>query len=80
MKLQKAVAMRISKLLVKNKMSAYTLSVRSGLTKQAISNILNEKYESIKFDTIYKLADGFGMTINEFIDNELLKRENIDIF
>lgn len=79
MKLQKAVAIRIVKLLNKNNMSQYSLSIKSGLTKQAISNIINEKYESIKFDTIYKLADGFGITINEFINDECLVRDKIDL-
>lgn len=79
MNLQKAVAIRIVKLLNKNNMSQYSLSIKSGLTKQAISNIINEKYESIKFDTIYKLADGFGITINEFINDECLVRDKIDL-
>lgn len=79
MNVQKAVALRISKLLIKYNMTPYALSQKSGLTKQAISNILNEKYKSIKFDTIYKLADGFNMTIDEFISDSILKRENLDI-
>lgn len=79
MNLQKAVAMRICKLLIAKNMTQYALSVKSGLTKQAISNIINEKYESIKFDTIYKLADGFGISINEFIDDECLQREKLDL-
>ena len=79
MKLQKAVALRMSNLLIKNKMSQYALSKRSGLTKQAIANIINEKYDSLKFDTVFKIADGFDMTINEFIDDDVFKRENLDI-
>ena len=51
----------------------------SGLSKQAIANIVNEKYESIKFDTVIKIADGFNMTLKEFIDDKLFDRENLDI-
>lgn len=36
MKLQKIVAMRMSELLIKNNITPYELSKRSGLTKQAI--------------------------------------------
>ena len=79
MKLQKAVALRMTSLLIKNNMSGYALSQRSGLSKQAIANIINEKYESIKFDTVIKIADGFNMTLKEFIDDELFNRENLDI-
>lgn len=79
MKTQKAVAMRISKLLLKNKMSQYELSLKSGISKQGIANIINEKYSTIKLDTIYKLADGFNMSFQEFVNDELFNRTNIDI-
>jgi len=67
-------------LLIKNNMSQYTLSKKSGLTKQAIANIINEKYDSIKFDTVIKIADGFGMTLLEFIDDDIFSRDNLDVF
>lgn len=79
MKLQKIVAMRMSELLIKNNITPYELSKRSGLTKQAISNIMNEKYNSIKFDTVIKIADGFNMTLEEFIQSDLFNRENFDL-
>lgn len=80
MKLQKAVALRMSNLLIKNNMTPYALSVKSGLTKQAIANIINEKYDSIKFDTVIKIADGFNMTLKEFIDDDIFTRENLDLY
>lgn len=80
MKLQKAVALRMTNLLIKNNMTPYALSAKSGLTKQAIANIINEKYDSIKFDTVIKIADGFNMTLKEFIDDDIFKKENLDLF
>ncbi len=79
MNVQKAVAMKVSQLLVKNNMTQYELSIKSGLTKQAISNILNEKYTTVKFDTIVKLADGFEMDWREFTEDKLFDRGNLDI-
>lgn len=79
MKTQKAVAMRVSQLLIKNNMSQYALAEKSGLTKQAIANIINEKYTTIKFDTILKLADGFGIDWRKFTSGELFDRSNLDI-
>ena len=79
MNVQRAVAMRISKLLIKNNMSQYALSIKSGLTKQAIANIMNEKYLSVKFDTIIKLADGFSMSWQEFLDDKLFERSNLEV-
>lgn len=77
--MQSAVAMRISQLLNENAMSQYALANKSGLTKQAISNIIGEKYTTIKFDTIVKLADGFGMDWREFLNDKLFDRTNLDI-
>ena len=79
MNLQKAVAIRIVKLLNKNNMSQYSLSIKSGLTKQAISNIINEKYSSVKFDTVIKIADGFNMTLQEFVNDDVFNRENLNL-
>jgi DNA-binding Xre family transcriptional regulator len=76
---QKAVALRMSKLLIKNNMTCYALAIKSGLTKQAIASIMNEKYTSVKFDTMVKIADGFGMTIQEFIDDPIFERDNLNI-
>lgn len=40
---------------------------------------MNEKYNSIKFDTVIKIADGFNMTLEEFIQSDLFNRENFDL-
>ena len=79
MNLQKAVAMRMSKLLLERNMTQYSVSVKSGLTKQAISNIINEKYSSLKFETVIKIADAFDMTVQEFLNDNIFDRENLDI-
>ena len=76
---QKAVAMRISKLLIEKKMTQYSLSLKSGISKQGIANIINEKYNTIKLDTIIKIADGFEMTLQEFVDDQVFLRANLDI-
>ena len=75
---QKAVAMRISKLLIKLNMSQYALSEKSGITKQGIANIINEKYKTVKLDTIIKIADGFNITLQEFFNDEIFNRANFN--
>ena len=75
---QKAVAMRISKLLIKFNMSQYALSEKSGITKQGIANIINEKYRTVKLDTIIKIADGFNITLQEFFDDKIFNRSNFN--
>ncbi len=78
-KTQTAVAMRISKLLIEKNMTQYALSVKSGISKQGIANIINETYSTIKLDTVIKLADGFDMTLQEFLNDEIFDRANLDI-
>lgn len=79
MKMQSAVAMRVSQLLNERKMSQYALANKAGVTRQAITNIIGEKYTTIKFDTIVKLADGFNMDWREFLGDKLFDRTNLDI-
>lgn len=78
-KTQTAVAMRISKLLIQKNMTQYALSIKSGISKQGIANIINETYSTIKLDTVIKLADGFDMTLQEFLNDEIFDRANLDI-
>ena len=44
-----------------------------------LRHILDEEYKSIRFDTLVLIADGFDMTVQEFLDDELFKRDNLDI-
>jgi len=79
MKIQRAVALRVSNLLVKNKMSQYELSKRMLTDRSTIKHIIHEEYNSIKFETMVKIADAFDMTIQDFLNDDLFKRENLDV-
>ena len=79
MKIQRAVALRVSNLLVKNKMSQYELSKRMLTDRSTIKHLIHEEYNSIKFETMVKIADAFDMTIQEFLNDDLFKRENLDV-
>lgn len=79
MKLQRAIALRINKLLLDNKMSRYALCKKVLLPEQTLKNIIDERNGDIKLTTVAKIADGFGLSILEFFNNDLFKRENLDI-
>lgn len=79
MKIQRAVALRVSNLLIKNNISQYELSKRMLADRSTIKHIIHEEYKSIKFETVVKIADAFNMTVQEFLDDELFKRENLDV-
>lgn len=79
MKSSTAIALRVSKLLVKNGMTRYKLCRKIAISETTLKHILDEEYKSVNFDTLVLLADGFDMTIQEFLDDELFTRENLDI-
>lgn len=76
---QKAIALRISNLLIRDHLNPYTLCKRIAMPEATLRSILNERYQTVKFDTLVLISDGFGMTIQEFLNDDLFKRENLDI-
>ena len=79
MKIQKAVALRVSNLLIKNNISQYLLAKRMCTDQSTIKHIIHEEYKSIRFDTLVKIADAFNLTIQEFLNDDLFNRDNLDI-
>lgn len=79
MTLNKAFAMRVSSLLIKNNVSKYQLEKETGLTHSALRYIFNEVNKDVKFSTIVKVAEFFGMTLTEFFDDEIFNIENLDV-
>ena len=76
-KIQKAVALRIVQLLADRKMSQYALLKKIAMSKSTLRNIMNEKYDEVKLSTVFKLAEGFDMTVIEFLDSPLFDRDKL---
>ena len=76
---QRAVALRISNLLVKNNLTQYALCQRIAMPEETLRSIINERYKTVKLDTIILICDGFNMTIQDFFNDEIFKRENLDV-
>ncbi len=80
MKLNRAIALRISNLMIKKKIpSQYAVYTKAGLSETTFRNVINETHESINVKTLTLICDGLGITIQEFFDDELFKRENLDV-
>jgi len=75
----KAVALRISNLLVRNNWSQYQLCKKIAMPEETLRSIINERYKTVKLDTIILISDGFNMTFQEFFNDELFSRENLEI-
>ena len=78
MKIQRAVAIRVSKLLSQHKITQYELAKRMATSQSTVKHIIDEEYKSIKFETLLKITDAFNMTIQEFLNDEIFKQENLD--
>ena len=78
MKLQKAVALRICGLLIKNNLSRYALCKKAIIPEQTLKNIIDERNKDIKLSTLCKIADGFGLSIEEFFNNPLFNKSTLD--
>ena len=79
MKLQRAVAIRLSKILLENEMTQYALSKKMCVPQTTIMHIIHEDYKSINLATVVKIADALGMTFQEFFDDKVFERTNLDI-
>lgn len=80
MKIQRAIALRLSKLLLEKNMSQYALSKKMCVPQTTIKHIMHEEYNSIRLDTVIKIADAFDMTVQEFLNDKVFERTNLDVY
>ena len=80
MTVNNAVAKRISKLLEEKNMSQYRLEQESGIQHGSMQCIMNGRNKTVTLSTIMMLAKGFGMTLTEFLDDELFSPDNFDLY
>ena len=74
-----AVAKRISALLKEKGISQYRLEQESGIQHGSMQCIMNGRNKTVTLSTVMMLARGFGMSLNEFLDDEIFSSEEIDI-
>ena len=74
-----AVAKRIIELLKEKEMTQYRLEQNSGIQHGHMQWIMSEKSKTVTLSTVLRLANGFGMTVLEFLDNDLFLFENLEV-
>ncbi len=74
-----AVAKRIVQLLSEKKMTQYRLEQLSGIQHGLMQWIMSGKSKTVTLSTVMMLAHGFGMTVIEFLDNDLFLFENLNV-
>lgn len=79
MTVNNAVAKRISKLLNEKGISQYRLEQESGIQHGSMQCIMNGRNKTVTLSTVIMLARGFGISLTEFLDDELFCSENLEI-
>ena len=74
-----AVAKRISQLLAEKKMTQYRLEQQSGIQHGHMQWIMSGKSKTVTLSTVMMIANGFGMTVREFLDSDIFLYENLKV-
>ncbi len=78
MNLGEAFSIRFNKLLKKNKISLYKFAKESCIARSTLTNILRGETKSPTLALIYQVADGFNMTILEFLNDPIFDKDNLE--
>lgn len=78
MKLNEAVSQRLQELLKERGMTPYQLSMKSGVPKSTIGNVVNCMYDSVKLRIIHELCQGMNLNISEFFNSPMFEEENLE--
>lgn len=73
-----AVAKRIKGLISERNMTRYRLEKLSGIQHGHLQWILSGKSKTVTLSTVIMLANGFGMTLIEFLDYKDFLFENLN--
>lgn len=73
MKLNEAVSQRLQELLKERGMTQYQLSMKSGVPKSTIGNVVNCMYDSVKLRIIHELCQGMNLNISEFFNSPMFE-------
>lgn len=75
----RALALRIKELLKQKNMTRYRLAMESGITHSTLKNIMHETIKDNLLSTTILIAEGFDMSVSEFLNSPLFSAENLDI-
>lgn len=79
MNISKAVAMRIAELLKAQGLTQYRLEQKACLSHDTVKSIMKGKAKGVNLKTVIAIADGFGMSVSEFLDCELFAYDALNM-
>lgn len=79
MTVNNAIAKRIENLLKEKSMTQYRLEQNSGIQHGSMQCIMNGRNKTVTLSTVMMLARGFGISLVEFLDDELFRSDELEI-
>ncbi|MDE6613047.1 MAG: helix-turn-helix domain-containing protein [Clostridia bacterium] len=74
-----ALVLRIEELLKQKNMTRYRLAMDSGVSHSTLKNIMHETVKDNLLSTTILIANGFDMSVSEFLDSPLFDEQNLNI-
>ena len=74
-----AVAKRISALLKEKGISQYKLEQESGIQHGSMQCIMNGRNKTVTLSTVMMIAKGFGISLLEFLDDEIILTDHTSV-
>lgn len=74
-----AVKLRINELLEQKKITLYRLTIDAGLLHGTMMGVMQLQNKSVNLAIIIQIADGFKMTVGEFLSSPLFDRKNFEL-
>lgn len=79
MTINDAVALRTLRLMQQRDMTQYRLEQEAGILHGSMDRILQSKNKTVTLTTLYRLARGFHMTVQEFLDDDVFRRDDLEL-
>ncbi len=79
MNISQAVALRIIELLKIHNISQYKLEQNACISHDTIKSIMKGKAKGVNLKTLITIAEGFNITISEFLNSDLFKYDNLNM-
>ena len=71
-----AIHIHLGKLLGERKMKMAELSRKTGISKNALSELYYEKVKAVRFETLEKICEALGCTVGELIEYQPDKKQS----
>ncbi len=79
MNISQAVSMRIRELLKSNNITQYKLEQLAGISHETLKSIMKGKAKGVNLRTLVSIAEGFGITVSEFLNSPLFDYNNLSL-